>query len=359
MKVKTEFYNGLFYAAFAFFTAFVCTSCSEDVTNTDENKAGTTSITFNLEGEAKTRAQNGIDFSKFEVKLYMFSAQKGTTTNGSLESYTYDQTRNVERSLFTVDNIDITKNYIYVFVAYEKAYATQAVVKVWDGSINGDLAQNTSLYTHCNIQVMDEANYSSSLPVYSKPAGAEDDFMIYGAGLHLPSLTDFYTPVSVVLTRQLGAVEFRGKLGTSASCSVFSEYYHLYLSQMVENGKDGRGTQNYPGDYSVMGLLPFLSKDFSGVSSYIIYLPCTTTHSESELANHPLEYANTEREETYGSAIETSITIDGTKYSTKEKFPIFPDRKTILTMDDGTLLRVSFSGTSGNGVDLEEDWNGM
>ena len=53
----------------------------------------------------------------------------------------------------------------------------------------------------------------------------------------------------------------------------------------------------------------------------------------------------------------TSITIQEKTYSTSELFPIYPNRRTILTIGDGSKITVSFGDNQGN-INQEGDWNG-
>lgn len=400
MISKTKYMKKALAGTLMFLTALLGTACQEDKLGMEgTGKKELTSITFHIEGmegKISTRAGNvtGLDiFSKYAVKLYLFKEDKyqGTTEpnnpypNATLvEGYPMD----INNPSVTITGLDVNNfNYCYAFVACEEAYADKLVAKAIDPdsySAECSEAKSGSLYTNCFLQVLDEVNMSP----FDKAEKAEDYFMVYGYGGGINTISgdiDFYTPVSVVLKRQMGAVVFStADVGQLAKCTVFTEFYRLYLSQMVEFF--GAGTRNHShcgyfvgtdnpndssnpyadGDYSGSVLYDSnFSKTFESGSSignpecgeaiingYVMYLPCTTTQGEE---NVPTEQkANVSFN--YVDNIATSIEIGGKTYSTSSPFPIFPNRRTILTIGDDSQLNVSFG--DGNGINYEEDWNG-
>lgn len=372
------------------------TACQEDNSGMEgTGKQELTSITFHIEGmegKMSTRAGNvtGMDiFSKYTVKLYLFAEEKGqgTVTTNPYPNATLVEgyPKEVNDPSVTITGLDMdTYNYCYAFVACENAYAEKLVAKaIAPDSYDAKPSEATagSLYTNCFLRVLDEDNNSP----FDKAEKADDYFMVYGYGEGIDNTTiDFYTPVSVVLKRQMGAVVFStADVSQRAKCTVFTEFYRLYFSQMVEFS--GAGTRNHShcgyfvgtdspsdpnnsyadGDYAGLFSKNNVNKEFQSggsignpgcgegiINGYVMYLPCTTTADEN---NVPAEQkANVSFN--YVSDIATSIEIGGKTYSTNAPFPIFPNRRTILTIGDDSQLNVSFGDDSG--INYEEDWNG-
>ena len=348
------------------------TSCSEDTIGTETNGGKLSSVTFHIGGieGLRTRAANGIeniDFSKYGAKLYLFKDQikdSQTDPDNPYPNFKLDREPvEITEGYVTIDNLDRTQNnYIYIIVAYEKAYAEKAKVMSWNADYyNGvELEAAKSLYTTCYIAALDENNYAPY------PTDGEDQFMIYGAGGEIASQLDQFVPVEVVLTRQMGAVVLSTGADNiksiPANCTINTDYYHLYLSQIIETQS---GTQNHCSDFASHNSNPEISIEFSGgafineIKGYMVYLPCTTTkaYESYEASNIPdnekINYKAAEPEVT-GM---TSITIQEKTYSTSELFPIYPNRRTILTIGDGSKITVSFGDNQGN-INQEGDWNG-
>lgn len=405
MISKTKYMKKALAGTLMFLTALLGTACQEDKLGMEETgKKELTSITFHIEGmegKISTRAGNvtGLDiFSKYAVKLYLFKEDKyqGTTEpsnpypNATLvEGYPMD----INNPSVTITGLDVNNfNYCYAFVACEEAYADKLVAKAIDPDsfdAKPSEAKSGSLYTNCFLQVLDEEKEKMS--PFDKAETAEDYFMVYGYGGGITTISgdiDFYTPVSVVLKRQMGAVVFStADVSQRAKCTVFTEFYRLYLSQMVEFF--GAGTRNHSHDLgNIPGTdspwdpnKPYAGGDYAGnvlydsnfsktfesgssignpecgegiINGYVMYLPCTTTTADEN--NVPAEQ-NANVAFQYGiTDIATSIEIGGKTYSTSSPFPIFPNRRTILTIGDDSQLNVSFG--DGNGINYEEDWNG-
>lgn len=370
MEHRTDYRTRFLYGVLTCLIAIVCASCSDDISEgTASGKDKTRSVTFHLsglDGQLQTRATSGttkVDFDKYEVKLYLFGEEKGssaTTPENPYPGFKFITVESVNSNMVTIKDLDSAWDYIYVCVAYEKVYAEEAKVKVWDAE-NFSVSELTeeSLYYNCFISALNETeNYT--LESYKKKEDAEDDFMIFGAGGAIPTLLDSFTPIEIALTRQMGAVVFSTGSDVEsipATCSVWTEYYRIYLSQMVETIN---GTKNHCDDYNGMNVGSPVTKKFNtgttigstGLKGYVMYLPCTTTKALGDDIGD--EKANVDKEGI--GKIETSITINGKKYSTTTPFPIYPNRRTILTIGDGSKLTVSFGDE--NGIDKEDEWNG-
>ncbi len=380
MNTKQK-YNRVFrHGLLMLMACLAWSSCSEEIVDNGAGKAEseTYSVTFHingLEGQARTRSEGivDVDFTKYVAKLYLFARENGTTDTkpeNPFKGFKFignpeeggDKNNPIEiadNGYVTVSNLQSTMSYIYAIVAYEKEYKENAEVKVLDKSgtflTSVDLAEN-SLYTNCYIPALDENKY---IP-YDK--AGEDYFMVYGAGGEVHTLLDSFTPAEIILTRQMGAVAFvSGETAKGdVECSVFSDYYRLYLSQMVE--PNTHGTRNHCDDYAISNSYPIISQTFTegnqlsdGSVEYVMYLPCTTTKQFGE--NIPKdEHANYDKAGDYGDECKTSITINDKTYSTTEPFPIYPNRRTVLTIGDGSTIRVTFGEE--NAIHQEGDWNG-
>lgn len=349
------------------------TSCSEDTIGTETNESKLSSVTFHIGGieGLRTRAANGIeniDFNKYGARLYLFKDKienSTTDTDNPYPGFTLaSDPVEITEGYVTIDNLNRTEyNYIYIIVAYEKGYAEEAKVMSWDADsyASYELEVDKSLYTTCYIAALDENN---SYAPYSQQG--DDKFMIYGAGGEIASQLDQFVPVEVVLTRQMGAVVF--STGAEdieripASCTITTDYYRLYLSQIIETLS---GTQNHCSDFASSNANPEISIEFEGgalineLKGYMVYLPCTTTkaYESYEASNIPdnekINYKNADP----GTTCTTSITVQGKTYATNQLFPIYPNRRTILTIGDGSKITVSFGDDKGN-INQEGDWNG-
>ncbi len=349
------------------------TSCSDDTIETETNGGKLSSVTFHIGGieGLRTRAANGIeniDFNKYGARLYLFKDKienSTTDTNNPYLGFTLDREPvEITEGYVTIDNLKRTEyNYIYIIVAYEKAYAEEAKVMSWNADDNSgvELEVAKSLYTNCYIAALDENNFNAPYSLQG-----DDKFMIYGAGGEIASQLDQFVPVEVILTRQMGAVVFstgaENIKSIPASCMITTDYYHLYLSQIIETQS---GTRNHCNDFASQNSNPEISIEFSGgafineIKGYMVYLPCTTTkaYESYEASNIPdnekINYKAAEPEVT-GT---TSITVQGKTYATNQLFPIYPNRRTILTIGDGSKITVSFGDNQGN-INQEGDWNG-
>lgn len=402
MKTRKNYFKHFLFGTLVLLAGVSGTSCSDDTPITsDAPTEKKTTLTFRIDGIGDmkmTRAAEepgnvaGLDiFEKYTVKLYLFAEERqdGVETEPD-NPYPGAQLvagypKPITESTVQITGLDCdTYNYCYVFVACEDDYADKLEVKAINVDGFGSGLSNISegsLYTNCCIQVLDEDNNAP----FDKNENAEDFFMVYGAGEGITaSTTEIYQPVSVVLRRQMGAVVFNaGNIEQEAECGVFTEFYRLYLSQIVEKGN--AGTRNHAHNGYLIGTdaseedNPYIDGDYawllgeqtftqnfsvgttigggtSGeeqVTGYVIYLPCTTMHEEGNVPNQ--EYANVDFGS--GNSPKTYITIGGKTYSTTQPFPIFPNRRTILSVGDGSTLTVSFTG-EGGGINYEDDWNG-
>lgn len=380
MAMKKTYNNRILSGLLALLMAALWASCSEDTIGTEETNGGkSSSVTFHLGGieGLHTRAADGTEnfnSDKYGAKLYLFKdVAEGSSTdpNNPYPNFKLDREPvEIKDAYVTIDELDRQNyNYIYIIVGYEKDYENEATVKSWNANdwVGTDLVvgDDGSLYTTCYIAALDENN--SNAPYTQK---GEEPFMIYGAGGEIASQLDQYIPVEVVLTRQMGAVVFSTgaeNIEKSVTCTITTDYYHLYLSQIIETVS---GTRNHSNDYAGANSNPNIEVIFDGgfnidePKGYMLYLPCTTT-KEYAVGEHgeylyldSKEYANYfyDSDGVYQSG-KTSIEFGNKTYSTSELFPIYPNRRTILTIGDGSKINVSFGDEEGK-IDQEGDWNG-
>lgn len=369
-----------------------CVSCSEDNLEPVAEKDGMFTVTFNIagidDGSLATRAgEYGDQYADYTTKLYIFSKRKNNVeddpTSEEVQSqdnpfadYTFLRSEDVEAARITL-SLESDYNYLFAFIACEDDY--------WKKDDNPVLYSGGSLTTpspvkennefiNCFIQVVNEDEASTSFPVYPKAANARDYFMVYGAGLALPGFDESaYIPETIVLKRQMGAVTFKVpedlEINSDVNCNVLTDYYRLYLSQILESNQSG--TRNHANDYtSSTGYYPVISCQFpTGLediaNEFTFYLPCTTTRNEID-ANHQNEQTYYLQEDYWYELVgNTSIEWDNgnTKYETTQPFPIFPNRRTILTVNkEGNIEYVHFTNIDEKDkdhIDVEDDWNGI
>lgn len=378
MKRIRFYYSGLLTLALL----LCCVSCSEDRLESVAKDKETLTVTFDIAGiEGITPITRSGDYgdkmNDYIKKLYIFTDTKLTSSSRANESspfenYKLSEVKNITESRFTLD-LSIDFNYAFVFIAYEDDYENEG--KVYDKSDDAELneGQTGYSYTNCYIKAVNEKNQNESgIPVYEKKQSAHQPFMIYGAGFSLPGFDETgYIHETVILKRQMGAVTFKTPEGEiineDVTCKVLTDYYRIYLSQILEASQSGTinhvndfaGAENYPLIYCNF---PKGGTDITG--EYTYYLPCTTTRLEID-ANHQDEQANyTRYSDQWASFVklQTSISWGSNEYASTTRFPIFPNRRTILTVNkDGNLESVHFTTIDRNNdkIDVEDDWNGI
>ena len=366
-----------------------CVSCSEDNLEPVAEKDGMFTVTFNIagidDGSLATRAgEYGDQYADYTTKLYIFSTDKNMEGNveddptseevqsqdNPFADYTFLRSEDVEAARITL-SLESDYNYLFAFIACEDDYwkKDDNPVLYFGGSLTTPSpVKKENEFIDCFIQVVNEDEASTSFPVYPKAANAKDYFMVYGAGLALPGFDESaYIPETIVLKRQMGAVTFKIpediEITSEVTCNVVTDYYRLYLSQILEANQSG--TRNHNSDYASSNYYPVISCSFTNTETnkeYSFYLPCTTTRTSID-SNHADEQANCYSESQWDGYIDgTSIEWGDTKYylPMSQRFPIFPNRRTILTLgSDG--LEVSFSSEveGKDHIDVEDDWNGI
>lgn len=364
------------------------------------NEEGTTSVTFQLNGldnsdfsVSVTRAAETIipvDFSQYAVRFYLFE-EKGTDRRGD-RAYVLKKSSDITEPTFTMEGLTANTNYKYVFIATPKVGKNEteltALLTPRDfGDFNPDNPSNTlqnitqdkSLISNSYLpMVKTEAfNYSAAT------AEALESSDIYTEGFDLSTSFTFHTPIGIVLKKQVGMVEFRIKLTQgehNLSCSIPSDFYRLYLSQIVRvdmkseytsinhasvrNDSYADFTDYISGDYyselasQLWGssLLSFTKQQTVTVTNadeytyFRIYMPYTTAVSVGTAVSDG-QKANYNRASKAAGTM--TLTIDGKNYTYGNAFPIYRNAKTYFYIQ-GDKLVADFEG-----INLDDnEWDG-
>lgn len=404
----------------------VLSSCSDEELPgglSKESAEGKRSVTFAIskddEGslDVTTRAKGSVVTDDYAVVFYLFA-------KNAKSQYVLIRKENVTTPLYTIENLDEEGSYKYVFVATTLANASAlnaidfSSVKMDPNDFSITLPATlatpnaATLLENCYFGYVDDI--SKKIPGYgtdSSPAPETipvgRDLQIFGCGaLIVPGMT-YNTPVNVVMERQFGVVEFRftdAQPGDKLTCSFSSEYYRLYLSQLVRTTANWNySSDNYAvfpsgvfensglapysqGDYysasgifkSGFGILPIFTKDKvlgAGENSVQVYVPYTTAQAVGTAvadiykANYVrTNFTNISGMQTMGpkGGITLTVTRGGAVYKTytqpQTPFPIYQNGKTIFTTVGSDYLQVYFgpaSATSNDGIQLDPDgWHG-
>lgn len=395
---------------------FVC-SCTDNNLSDNPGKKdnGEYSITFSLsksDGDSNfnvtTKSVKGsVITSDYTVVFYLFKKNEA-------DEFELVQKETVTPPLYTITGLDKTATYNYVFVTTknENAVALDAI----DFSSNVGLKPNTvplprtqatigSLLKNCFIGYIE----GDGIPTYavtsniSEKITINNDLQIYGCGsLFLPGMTSS-TPVDVIMERQFGAVEFvytDAQVNDQLTCSFSTDYYRLYLSQMVrdnnmnytsenfadiqaENSFKKMGINNYTaGDYySALGILkmkatlPIITKTVTlneGENSIRIYMPYTTAETAgTEVDNiykaNYIRFSGTGGPASAGiQGVKGSVVLSVTKANgdtrdykregTDAPFPIYRNAVTTFTTVGNDYMQISL-GNGGIGLD-DDVWDG-
>lgn len=374
-------------------------SCQKENEWDAGNEEGTTSVTFQLNGldngdfsASVTRAAETIipvDFSQYAVRFYLFE-ENGTDRRGE-PAYILKESLDVTEPTFTMEKLTANANYKYVFIA-TKADKAETEIKALltprdFGEFNPDYPDNTlpeikgqSLISNSYLPIAQTDAFDYSATTAQAPESSD----IYAEGFDLSTSFTFHTPIGIVLKKQVGMVEFRIKLDAGShtlSCSIPSDFYRLYLSQIarvdmkseytslnhasVTNTSYADFTDYISGDYySGFGspsLLSFTREETVTVTNadeytyFRIYMPYTTAASVGTAVADE-QKANYNR--TSKAAGTMTLTIDGTSYTYKEAFPIYRDAKTYFYIQ-GDKLIADFTGGTDGGIDLDDnEWDG-
>ena len=386
-------------------------SCSDDerlLPGKEENGSRMRSITSSLmldeskDFSVSTRSndKNGVPFDdpnfkgKYVVYLYLFREEQ----DGNQE-YILDRMEKVETSLYSIQNLEYSVNYKYLFVAVSMGDESETFLTSardfgtmsFDNQVTETIEINTSNLKNCFFPFFseDDGNLSYEEDVTFT---IERDLVVFADGNAIPGNLEYHTPTKLLMTRQIGVVEIeldsKDVAGKEISCSVNSDYYRLYFSQMIKDSKDGYTSQNeadfedkYNGDWSeTYGPGDYFSNTSNGIA-FIETLPTFT-----KTVTVPAEAANTEKyylqlylpyttAQPVGASVPTyeqanivyststtsttpgvSINIDGVTYNADRAFPIHRNTRTVFWIKGGRLETIFGQG----GIGLEDDeWDGL
>lgn len=365
-------------------------SCEKDIP-TPREESGSHTVMFSLSGVENlfstdvTRTSNVrvVDLSNFDVMFYLFRQEAGS------DKYRLAVKRQVEETIFTME-VDANINYKYVIAAAKKLpgadvnpliiakdYNTMNVMggtfEVQDASVTGECYMHNCFFDICgNVQYAGGEKKSMNDPPE-----------IFADGFSLLTSYDFHTPVDIVLKRQMGAVEFKitgltPGVGHTFECSIPSDYYRLYLSQIAREDVNADYTSQNTGlnadlfdlanvdvgDYygkiaevnGTSSLLYFTKKETVTTAEnydFYIYMPYTIA-SESVSAASLYYKGNANGSMNLGDGI-LSLTIDGTRnYTYAKPFPVYRNKKSYFLLKGENDLECKL----GN-IDLDDDpWDG-
>lgn len=411
-------------------------ACSDDKLpdiGASGEKGGKRSITFAIsnkdEGnfEVTTKAKGSPVTDTYAVKMYLFEKTENETTHQ--EEFRLILSNAVTTPLYTLEGLNEESTYTYVFVATSIANKAaldaidfSSVVMTPDPSITLPATPASpdvkSVLENCYISFFDDIannvpSYGTAFDPTPETIPVNRDLDIYGCGSSILPGMNYYTPVDVVMERQFGVVEFvfqDAQAGDQLTCSFSSEYYRLYLSQLVTDKSNSNSTYtpdnsaafpagvftdmslpDYPqGDYysasgiyfSGYGILPVFQKTkvlANGENSIRVYVPYTTAApvGSSVDEKYKANYIRTDFEDL--DHMGSGTTIKGPKgditlkverggsvlktYTLSDTpFPVYRNGKTIFSTVGKDYIEIKFSSSdvSTDGIYLPTDdiWNG-
>lgn len=399
----------------------IISSCSDEIAVDNSGTKNKCSVTFHLSKsndsglDMITRSGNIIPIPEnYSVMFYLFQAEGN-------EYKLMRGPESITSPVLTLDGLTEDQEYRYVFVAINNPTKNEAIANVlkaldfgttvmapgvWSIQLPVEASTaNNSLLKNCFLDIFDYTTYGDA----GDPDKIEEitidpnkDMDIFGAGSYfLPgSMT---AAIGVTLERQVGVVEFKYEdaiAGDQLECSFSSDYYRLYLSQMVKDKNNPDYTSenaaafSYASDtvdppfntykqgdyYSVSRLfytnylgLPTFKKSvtLSGTENSIkVYMPYTTsaivgtTVDDIYKAHYIRTTLSADATNTPGDITLHITAMDGTKKSFRKAgvpFPIYRNGKTIFTTVGSDYLSVNFGNSaSDNGIYLpnEDKWDG-
>lgn len=387
-------------------------SCSkEDMqTNQTGTETGTRTVTFNLSMESgdgmsvSTRSGENsgveqIDFRYYSVYVYWFHSDDGAnyTFMGEkpeeVTDYTYTK---------TFDDDEANKWHKYVFVAVPKGTHEAVIADAKDfGQVSdagwGEFVPNkasvssSSKLNNCYIPFSESDNGEA---IEGTTFSAGRNFEIFGDGGEVVSDSPTGDISNTVLRRQFGIVRInangRDFTKSKITCKINTDYYRLYLSQMVKRGQataptpeavygyysseneaesgNVSGGDYFSNSYQISDGMntqiasfakAVTAADLDEQGNINIYLPYTTVQKTTETVE---DLYQTNYSVLAGSAMEgpsLTLTIDDKEYTYSAPFPIFRNVVTAFNIK-GDALEIVWDNNGGNGVDLDDDdWDGI
>lgn len=393
------------------FVALLWACSDENTLITEQGKEQSTSrtITFSLslqDGDGfslETRSSEKVkpvDPKTYAVYMYLFKS--------STEGYVLDrQSEKITTPLYSIEGIEEGMSYAYLFAAVPNDYEN-VLSGVRDfGTVDVDeygsfiasrfILEDKSSLNNCFIPFFEIDQIETEESMYSTiPIEANRDLKIFADGNYIPAGVSYHTPVNLVMTRQFGMVEIEldgtAVSGKEITCSVNSDYYRLYLSQMIKNEKNYSECESYYTSQneakSIGEISGYINTDyFSVVNAFVtfkenlptftktitvnpediidgkyylqLYLPYTTAYLVSRSTDVP-----TKQNANYimnGPSAEATpgltLTMNDTVYKYNGIFPIHRNAKTTFYIQ-GSKLTTKFGDDEGIDLD-DDDWDGI
>lgn len=372
-------------------------------------------ITLAIQKEAgdvpgdRTKAGGTLVPSDYTVLFYLFE-RVDSASDTDYEKFRFIRREEITGPLYTIRNLRAEGYYRFVFIATKTAYAEILMAKdlataVYGNEANavtlaGEATLNKSLLENCYLELFGTAN----TPTYGNPDDAslretftiDRDLQIFGDGFNLLAGMEYSTPVNVLMQRQMGVVEFEcpdAAEGDTLTASFSSDYYRLYLSQMVKDFNIQKYTSEnsavFPaspqgwevppnGDYYSSSFffvnnnepgLPIFQKSeimAAGQTRMRMYVPYTTAEpagtavSEIFKANYKRTTMPGALQGTEGSVKLAVGRQNGRKsYERSDTFPIYRNVKTVFRATGEGLLVLHFGTGSNGGIEVDDDiWDG-
>lgn len=404
----------------------VVISCTDDKlpgSSPEEEAKGERSVTFAISTsddsglQVTTKAQGTVVTDNYTVLFYLFG-------KNAASQYELIQKEKVTTPLYTIENLDLEGSYKYVFVAASLANASALdAIDFSSGQMDPNLFSITlpsklatpadkNKLENCYIAFFDDRqnstpSYGTELSPETETITVRKDLEIFGCGALIQPGMTYNTPVNVVMERQFGVVEFKytdARAGDKLTCSFSSDYYRLYLSQLVRTAQEWYYVSNnsapFPagifelvglptylhGDYysalgafkSGYGILPVFTKARTlgaGENSIQMYVPYTTAEAvginvpDIYKANYiRSNFTDIDGNPTQGPKGNISLKVErgGTVLKTytlpDSPFPVYQNGKTVFTTVGNDYFQVNFgpaSGTVDDGIHLDPDgWHG-
>lgn len=365
------------------FLFFIClfASCEKEIVVSRETDSNINTVTFKLSSiessftsnVTKAAANSVVNLSEYDVMFYLFKQ----TDLG----YQLTVKKPVTEILFKIE-VEKEKNYKYVIAATKKRAGTGInpliVAKDYFQGYSGEVeatVESASLLSNCFFDICGTGSLAFG---GGEEVSINENPEIYAGGFDLSTSYTFHTPVDIVLKRQIGAVEFRLTGLTPGTqhtfkCSVPSDYYRLYLSQIVrvdvnhDFDSQNKGVNedtgiidggDYYGNVSgVSDFLYFTKEETLTVTSdkynFYIYMPYTIA-SENTITNGLYSEGNANYSENIGQGTLT-LTIDNTQnYTYSKAFPIYRNKKSYFLLKGENELECKL----GNIALDDDEWNG-
>lgn len=398
----------------AFIICFHACADKEITDGGEDSVHGVRNITFAIQKEGEyfggnTKAKGSLVPSDYTVLFYLFE-RVDAAQDPDYEKFRLIRREQITSPLYTIKDLRTEGYYQIVFIAAKTDIARLLSAKDFATAVYGndsytitlagEATLNKSLLPNCYLELFG----TSTTPTYgdlNDPNVKEtftisQDIEVFGDGSILVPAMEYSTPVNVLMRRQLGVVEFEcpdAQEGDILTASFSSDYYRLYLSQMVQDVKTRKFTSENnavfspspqgwdvppPGDYYSSSFY-FLNNTQSGLPVFQkiqtmtagqkrirIYAPYTsadtagTVVAEINKANYKRTEAAVGLQGPEGS-VKLIVNRGGTSkiYQSTSTFPIYRNTRTLFKATGEGLLIVGFGSGASGGINIDDDiWDG-